>query len=390
MRRSKTAWVIWAVCVAASLSGILMSAASDAKAEGGWVITVAFPLAFLAFPTVGAIVSARVHGNKLGMIFLGAGLVFSIGALADTYGRFEPGPLAGATIAAWIVHWTIQSPAIYTFFTFFLLLFPTGRPPTPRWRWLARFSLAVTAVFVFLVAFKPGELAESGGKINPFEIAALGPLWKVVEMPLFFGLLLSVVAAAGSFVLRFRRSRGVERQQLKWFAAAGVLLACVMGSAPVIFSTPAIWWLWGPLFLIGTTSIPVAAGLAITRYRLYDIDRIISRTVSYAVLTVLTVAMFAGIVVGPGLVLGSGGTVPDYVIAAATLVVAALFRPMLHRVQRVVDKRFNRARYNASATVESFSARLRQQIDLDAIGSELTAVVGTTVHPEHVSLWIRT
>jgi len=317
------------------------------------VLAVVLPLALLSFPTVGAVVASRVPRNAIGWLFLAFGVWISLGIVGDAWAR---GSLGGAVYGAWLAHWTIQSPALFTFFTFVFLLFPDGRLPSRRWRHVARVSAGATAVFTLLVA------------------------------PLSLAILLAVPVAAVAFVLHFRRSRGIERQQLKWLAAAGVLLGVIVGAAPAIFAIESLWWVWPPLFLIGTTGVAVATGVAILRYRLYDIDRIVSRTVSYALLTALLGGAYAGMVFGLGALLPGGS---DLAIAASTLAVAALFGPVRRRVQALVDRRFNRGRYDAARTIDAFAGRLRDEVDLDALGAELRGVVSTTMQPAHVALWLR-
>ena len=348
------------------------------------MLAVVLPLALLSFPTVGAVVASRVPRNAIGWLFLAFGVWISLGIVGDAWAR---GSLGGAVYGAWLAHWTIQSPALFTFFTFVFLLFPDGRLPSRRWRHVARVSAGATAVFTLLVAIRPGVLAESRPpRENPLAIDALDPLWRAVEAPLSLAIMLAVPVAAVAFVLHFRRSRGIERQQLKWLAAAGVLLGVIVGAAPAIFAIESLWWVWPPLFLIGTTGVAVAAGVAILRYRLYDIDRIVSRTVSYALLTALLGGAYAGMVFGLSAAFPGGS---DLAIAASTLAVAALFGPVRRRVQALVDRRFNRARYDAARTIDAFAGRLRDEVDLDALGAELRGVDSTTMQPAHVALWLR-
>lgn len=386
----RLAWTIWGLCAIGFIATValaLFPGTSSLEAQSGSLAALALPVGFMAFPTVGAMIASRTKNNVIGWLLLGAGVMFEIGGALDAYAGLAPA-LPGRVYAAWIVHWSIQSAASFSLFTFLLLLFPTGRTLSTRWSRLAQVCVIATITFVVLVAFKPGQLAESPLD-NPLAIGWVGSVWRVVELPLFLTIMLSVPAAALSLVLRFRRSRGVERQQMKWFASSAVIIGIVAAAAPVIFSVEALSPVWPFVFAVGSTSMPVSIGIAVLRYRLYEIDRIISRTVSYLILTAVLGGAFALLVLAPGLVLGGGGTdLPDTVIAAATLVVAALFHPVRRRVQQTVDHRFNRKRYDAAKTIDTFTARLREQVDLESLGVELQSLVHRTMQPRHLSLWV--
>jgi hypothetical protein len=271
-------------------------------------------------------------------------------------------------------------------------VFPTGSPRGRFWR-LATGAAILTVPVTFIAALPllgasaATLLAEGPSNTTLPGAAAIRSL---ADGPVLIFPPLGFVALA----MRFFRTRGVERQQMKWFVlGAGVLV----GSVVVTIAGAAILDLEDPIshpigfvsFAIGTTAIPVSAGIAILRYRLYDIDRVISRTLSYAIVTGLLAAVFAGLVVIPAHLLGRRAT-PDYVIAGATLAVAVLVRPLRRRVQDVIDHRFNRRRYEAEHTIESFKGRLREQIDIDALGAELREIVDGTMQPERVWLWVKT
>jgi hypothetical protein len=221
---------------------------------------------------------------------------------------------------------------------------------------------------------------------NPIGVAAVGnPQESPVEPAVIILLVVLAAAAFGSLVLRFRRSRGEERQQLKWFTYAAALLPLAAAPAGVL---PAP--LDNLVFAVPTVFLPVASGIAILRYRLYDIDRLINRTLVYGLLTALLGAIYASLVLVLGQLSGGLGTEPpSWVVAGATLAVAALFQPARRRIQTVVDRRFNRRKYNAAKTMEVFSLRLRDEVDLDALSAELLAVVYQTVQPTRASLWLR-
>ena len=271
-------------------------------------------------------------------------------------------------------------PILGLIFIFTLLLFPTGRLPSPRWRPVAVVGGLAIAVVTVLGAVRPTLRLQNEEVYlaNPVGVAGApdpenGSLGAVLLAGLGAGMV-----ASGSLVLRFRRSQGVERQQLKWFTyAAALLLAVNLVTITILPDGLASDLLFG----LSIAFVPIAAGVAILRYRLYDIDRLINRTLVYGLLTFLLAGVYAGLV----LVLGqlSGG------VADGTLAVAALFQPARRRVQSVVDRRFNRRKYDAARTVEAFSARLRDEIDLDTLSSELLAGVDQTVEPTTVSLWLR-
>jgi hypothetical protein len=296
----------------------------------------------------------------------------------------RPGALPAARYVA------LYGPALLaiaiTCIGFILLLTPTGTLPSPRWRWWARVATAAPVVVLLAVTLLPQPLgAEYQSVANPLGLGALEAwLQAATGMGLAFAVL-GVVVAAASLVGRFRRARGTQRQQLRWVAlAAGVVsLAAALVLAAMLTETPALFG-WG--LTLCAAILPLAIGAAILRYRLYDLDRIVSRTLTYGLLTVLLGGGYAGLVLGLGQLLGGDSSL---VVATATLAVATVFRPARRRVQQAVDRRFNRRRYDAAQTIQAFSARLRQQVDLDSLSSELLAVVDQTMQPTQVALWFR-
>jgi hypothetical protein len=286
---------------------------------------------------------------------------------------------------AWYSLWPWY-PALALALVFTPFLFPTGRLLSPRWRPAAWLAGAVTAVFTALAALRRDlELTADHVIPNPIGVAAVdNPEESPVGVTLLMLMILMGVIAFGSLVLRFRRSRGEERQQLKWFTYAGALLPlAVLGDflpAPLgnlVFAAPIVF-------------LPVAAGIAILRYRLYDIDRLINRTVVYGLVTALLAGVYAIVVLVLGQAFGGiGGEPPSWVVAGATLAVAALFQPARRRIQQAVDRRFNRRQADAAKTVEAFSSRLRDEVDLGTLSAELLAVVDQTMQPSQASLWLR-
>ena len=266
------------------------------------------------------------------------------------------------------------------------LLFPTGRLLSPRWRPVAWLAGAATAAIVALAVLQPTFVLESGRTVdNPIGVAAAAnPDESTAGTVLTSVLMLSVLAAFTSLILRFRRSRGEERQQLKWFTYAAALVPFVALGEVLPEAVANL------LFAALVAFLPIAAGIAILRYRLYEIDRLINRTLVYGVLTALLGLIYVGAVLVLGQLSGAvGAKTPSWVIATATLTVAAMFQPARRRIQAAVDRRFNRRKYNAVKTVEGFSARLRDEVDLDTLSTELLAVVDQTMQPARSSLWLR-
>jgi hypothetical protein len=388
-RSTRVAWGLLAVFGAIFVAANALSAANGDFRTQPLLETVPLWLAFTAFMVVGALIVAHRPGNPIGWIFSAIALLAAGGGLAETYARYayetRPGSLPGAIVATWLA-WSSWYPTVALAVVFTPLLFPTGRLLSPRWRPVAWLAGTVTAAIVALAVLQPTFVLESGRTVdNPIGVAAAqNPDESAVGAALTFLLMLSVVAAFTSLIVRFRRSRGEERQQLKWFTYAAALVPFVaLGDV----LPEAIGNL---LFAALVAFLPIAAGIAILRYRLYEIDRLINRTLVYGLLTVLLAGIYAGLaLVGGQLSGGVADATPSWAVAGATLAVAALFQPARRRVQAVVDRRFNRRRYDAARTVEAFSARLRDQVDLGTLSSELLAVVDQTVQPTTASLWLR-
>ena len=261
-----------------------------------------------------------------------------------------------------------------------VLSFPDGRLPGRRWRLAIWVSLA-GAVLLFVGQALTTETTDFSGGGNPLGVDSplVDAAWPVGTALLVAGL----VAAVAACVLRYRRARGVERQQLKWFASAGLILALVMPLSAVFWYRSVLVQI---LAAVSLNAMPLAIGAAILRYRLYDLDRIVSRTLAWALLTVVLGLAYAGVVLGLGRLLPDSSSL---VVAAATLAVAAVFQPVRRRIQAAVDRRFNRHRYDAARTIQAFSGRLREEVDLDTLTAELLAVVNQTMQPNRTTLWLR-
>jgi hypothetical protein len=383
------AWSMLAVFVASMVVALTLMIANGTFQQDAGNQALLF-LGFSAFMVVGALVVAHRPGNAIGWIFSVSALLAFTGQLADQYAIYayvtRPEPLPGATLAAWYGSWPWWLVVALTL-VFTPLLFPNGQLLSPRWRpvaWLAGVTTAVmTALTSLLTDLSLGTVPD---KViaNPIGVAVAGNLVKSPVGPAL-SILLTVLAvvAFGSLVLRFRRSRGEERQQLKWFTYGAALVPLTLAGdilpAPVgdlIYAVPIVF-------------LPVAAGIAILRYRLYDIDRLINRTLVYGLLTAVLAAVYAGVVLVLVQVSGGIGTTPpSWAVAGATLA-AALFQPVRRRIQAMVDRRFNRRKYSTAKTIQAFSARLREQVDLDTLSAEVLAVVDQTMEPARVSLWLR-
>jgi hypothetical protein len=339
------------------------------------------------FAVMGALICARRPGNRIGWLLLVAGLSSTWVRFAIEYveyGQDHGGRLPARPLMAWIATW-IWVPAL-TALALLLLLYPTGRLLSARWRPVAWAVGGWGVLGVAAMALSP-ELGPLPGYDNPIGLpgAAGQFLTRATESGLAAGsFVVLVVVSFALLVVRFGRARGVERQQLKWLVYSASM------AAATTFILPVYWFTAGILTWLSVWAIPVAIGVAILRYRLYDIDRLVNRTLVYGLLTATLGLGYAGIVLILGQLFGGIGTEPpSWAIAGVTLAVAALFQPARRRIQQAVDRRFNRRHYDTAKTIEAFSARLRDQIDLDTLATELLAVVEQTMQPTAVSLWLR-
>ena len=407
------AWPLAGLSVAVFVSSIpLVVLARSAHVPDGWGVDLSVGGGlgqglFLAFPLVGALIASRRPENPIGWILLADGVLWMLIGGADTYAAYgvtRSGSVPFPIIVAGINNW-LWVPAVGLLGTYVFLLFPDGRLPSRRWRPLAWLSGAVIATSSAGVMFAPGSLDNLGGMRNPFGLE--GYSWLAVAVPAQQDALpllpLCMLASALSLVLRYRRSSGQERQQIKWMAFAAALVALTYvtaGSAAQVHPSEAwttagsVWWL--NLLTYATqlsfVAIPIAVGFAVLKYRLYDIDLIINRALVYGTLTVSLAAIYFGGVVGTQAAfraLTGQEQQPQLAVVASTLAIAALFNPLRRRIQSFIDRRFYRGKYDAAKTLEAFSVKLRQETDLDALNKELLAAVGATMQPVHASLWLR-
>jgi hypothetical protein len=340
--------------------------------------------------TVGAVLASRRPRHPVGWLLVGLGLSSTAHDLTYSYTRYglvaRPGSLPGAAYLAGLNNGLVLSWICCA--SFVMLLTPTGRLPSSRWRRWAGVTMAAAVVWLLASVVYPQPLYPEYPEVgNPLAVPGLPQgLLEVVQPAAGVVVLVSLVVAAVSLLGRFRRAHGTERQQLRWLAWGAALAAVALVAAIASLALDSEVDLLNVALGICAAVLPLATGAAILRYRLYDIDRIISRTLTYGLLTLLLALGYAAVVLGLGRLLPQGSSL---VVAAATLAVAAAFQPARRRVQQLVDRRFNRRRYDAARTIATFAGRLREQVDLDTLTAELLAVTDRTVEPTTVSLWLR-
>jgi len=343
--------------------------------------------------TVGAVVASHRPENPVGWLLCISGVVISTDSFAAQYAIYallaQPNSIPAGEVMAWIASWLL--PTMIGLQVFYLLLFPTGRLPSRRWRWLAWLTVAFVVVGVMLSAFSAGALMGALGPIrNPLGIEGFTNVYKALLYtisPLLF------VAVALSVFMRLRHAVGVERQQIKWlaYAAAAWALGIILNVITLAIDTP-LWFERAAraYFTVASEAVPIAIGIAILRYRLYDIDLLINRTLVYGSLTATLVALyFGGILLLQRVFVLLTGEKSTLAVVASTLVIAALFTPLRRRIQSFIDRSFYRRKYDATKTLEGFSMKLRNETNLDALSDDLVGVVRETIQPAHVSLWLR-
>ena len=413
MSTRTASWLAWSLAglsVAMFLAIIVLyvfaHSSHKASSIGGVLSDLLFYGTFLAFPIVGALIASRRPHNPIGWICLAVGLLWMLGGLSEqytSYGIAEPGSVPYlATIVA-LIQWMWIIP-VGLLGTYLLLLFPDGMLPSRRWRPLAWLSGAVMVLLGVDSVLAPGPLTDLEGVRNPFGLE--GAPWLVdAGIVLLLLFVTCILASAISLVSRYRISGGEVREQIKWIALAGAfvgLLAFLITTLGLLIVPEAMSgsggslpsWLQVLIYVMNLSfaGVPVAIGLAILRYRLYAIDLIINRTLVYVTLTATLALVYLGGVAATQTVfrvLTGQEQQPQLAVVISTLVIAALFNPLRRRIQRFIDRRFYRSKYDARKTLESFSAKLRDETDLDALSGDLVGVVRVTMQPAHVSLWIR-
>jgi hypothetical protein len=383
------AWIACALVTALVITAAVLFVQNYAGGSALGDFGLAHALVALTYAVVGALVVTRRPHNPIGWLLGFIAVPSALACLVDQYARYSlltrPGSLPAAAWVAWVGSWIW----LFSFLTvpFLLVLFPEGRLLSPHWRWAVWWSgAALTAVIVLLMLAPRNTISEFATSGLVSKLPVTNPLFgdRFAALIATYRLAPYLLSAASylpaliGLLLRFRCSRGTERQQLKWFLFGGTLTMLGVLAPSAIF------------LAITGIGIPIGAGIAILKHHLYDIDRLINRTLVYGLLTVLLGTIYAGVVLVLGQLFGGiGAKPPSWAVAASTLAVAALFQPARRRIQAVVDRRFNRRKYNAAKTVEAFSARLRDELDLDALAVELLAVVDQTMQPTQASLWLR-
>jgi hypothetical protein len=386
MSRRAATWLAWslvALSVALLVGGISLALVTrstvaelpNGGAADGAILTLA---RVLAFSVVGAIVASRQPRNAIGWIFCTTGLGAGLSTLARGYTEYWLASGSGPSSLALVLVPT----------SFLLLLFPDGRLPSPRWRPVAWCAGLGIAGFVASYALEAGPLGDIPQIVNPYGVDS--PVLRIVGVATAVVAGGSMAPSAVSLIVRMRRAGSEQRQQIKWLAYGG---AVVVGTI-VVAGSISIWSVPISIAIISVAllGLPVFTGIAIVRYRLYDIDVVINLTLVYALLSAtLAVVYFGGIVLSQRVFAGLTGQekLPQLAIVASTLVIAALFNPLRRRIQSFIDRRFYRRKYDAAKILETFSTRLRDETDLDSLNAELITVVRETMQPEHVSLWLR-
>lgn len=385
--RAGLVWLVAGACIAVMLVGLI---ASRPEPDTPAILGAVLVLLVASLGIVGALIGTRRPGNPIGWILWTAAIVLSLGMALETYialSTTRSGSLPPGT--AWL-GWLLGllfTPVIVALLIIVPLLFPDGHLLSRRWRWVVWLGVGVGVAAILPPAFQPGPLEGSARLVNPVGIEAMADLQPILEAVTSAGLAALLALTFICLILRFRRGSGIERQQVKWFAAAVILTgSCFVIAQLPLGPLPVDFWL---AWIVTIPLIPIAIGIAILRYRLYEIDRIVSRTLSYAVVTGTLLLVFVGMVLGLQAVLEPVTGENTIAVAGSTLIVAALFQPLRRRVQMIVDRRFNRARYDAQRMVDAFADRLRDDVDISSVSDDLERTIRTSVRPASLELWLR-
>jgi hypothetical protein len=382
------AWSLWAFTVLAAALTLFFVSLNEPSVFSNAAPTAAL---ILAFSTVGAMVASRRPRNAIGWIFCSGALLWELGELTLEYAVYAlitaPGALPAGAWATWFGGWA-RGTGWFLIVVFLLLLFPTGRLPSPRWRPVLWGAVGFVALFTLASWLAPVSIDVRLPAVrNPLGLdTVVGVLFTEA---VYFAVPPLIAACGAAVISRFRRSRGNERQQLKWFAyAVGIMIVLF-----VLWFSLSLAGLAPPNALMWTVpllGLPVAVGVAVLKHRLYDIDVLINRTLVYGALTAtLALVYLGGVVLLQRTLAFLTGEGSQLAVVASTLAIAALFNPLRRRVQAFVDRRFYRQKYDAAMTLETFSSMLRDETDLDALGEGMVGVVRETMRPEHASLWLR-
>ena len=414
------AWCLWLLCVSLISFALLFYflASQTTPTDTPPALTAFLRVLSLAFPTVGALVASRRPENPIGWIFCGTGILYGVQAFASGYANYaqlgHDGSLPGGEVMAWISGW-IGVPILPLAGALLVLLFPNGKLLSRKWQPVVWIAACGSAMLALAAALDPGSLLFQPTFDNPLgfggDIGKLGPSGSrplldqpslarpadpninasgIVEILVrvgFFFVLVSWLFAVAAMITRMDQARGAERQQLKWFVYTVALVVVGFMAALLGFGQHSVAWNIG---IAAFDFLPIAAGIAILRYRLYDIDVVINRTLVYGVLTAALALVYVGsIVLLQGFFRALTGETSQLAVVASTLAIAALFVPLRQRVQAFIDRRFYRRKYDVAKTLQAFNTRLRDDVDLDNVADDLVEVVKETMQPAHVTLWLR-
>jgi hypothetical protein len=388
---SRLAWGLWLLVAGGAAVAFTLALLNRRQAAVVAIVdwwTGALP--FLAFVTVGALILSRRPDHAIGWLCWTMGAVVCLGSVGfEAAIRVADAPVSRPVALVLLVGSATFLVSLLGLLPLLVLVFPTGRLPPRRWRAAVGVFAGGLVLYLGLFVLQPGPIGD-GLPANPLGVGWAQQLSERIGPVLGLLFMLFVVLVLVSLVLRFRRARGDERQQLKWFTFAAALTAALPPTLGVLAEQVDYPLVGAVFFSLVIVMLPTAIGVAILKYRLYDIDRVINRTVVYGLLTVLLAGVYVGVVLVLGQLFGGVGTdPPSWAVAGATLAVAALFQPARRRIQAIVDRRFNRRKYDAAKIVEVFSVRLRDEIDLDALSAELLAVTYQTMQPTTATLWLR-
>jgi hypothetical protein len=386
MRGHRLAWSLWAFTVVFSVFSLPLAE------QGGLIVLVPLALWTVTSSTVGTIIVWRRPENPIGWILCAIGFLWASNIFSGLYAIqalvTNPGSLPVGEVAAWVATWAVY-PA-FGLLTYLFLLFPDGRPLSPRWHPLLWVNGVLVVAGSAMWALTPGPIAGLEGIRNPLGIEGYRVTLEFAGQLLFYAMDVLVLVSVVSVYLRLRHASGEERQQIEWLVYAAALLGIVVVVSVVgdLLFGGFGWWIF-LVVILAFLGLPLSIGVAVLRYRLYDIDIIINRTLVYGSLTAMLVLVYVGCVIGLQYTLRAlTGEESQLAIVASTLLVAALFNPFRRRVQAFIDRRFYRRKYDARKTLGEFSAKLRDETDIDALNSELVSTVRETMQPEHVSLWL--
>jgi Na+-transporting NADH:ubiquinone oxidoreductase subunit NqrE len=397
MSARAASWLAWSLCglslVLTALSLFLFALNLSYSGTHGYDYWLQNAVQAGSFSIIGTIIASRLPANPVGWLFCAAACTIAVECLSAEYAIYtlvaRPDSLPAGEALAWLAFWA-WIPSIGCI-VLSLLLFPNGRLPSSGWSWLAWLSVLLTIAGAVWVALSPGAIGNLGSIHNPLGIEGLPRGYKPVQTIMSALLLVAAVSTLG---LRLLRTRGIEHQQIKWPAFVAVMAAVgsILYDTAISEAIGLRWLEWAGYVVVvaALVSFPISIGIAIVRYRLYDIDRIINRTLVYGALTVVLVAVyFGGIVVMQRTFVALTGQKSTLAVVASTLLIAALFTPLRKRTQRFIDRSFYRSKYDAAKTLEGFSMKLRDETDLEALSEDLVGVVRETMQPAHVSLWLR-